>query len=122
VARHWQFKKKLSQRYITWGLIASCGDFDSSEIHDWIQWDRHATLDPGRLRTPPASPRIEVRFYQAGSSEMHFGFGTPSLNRNNAILSAQIIYPVLKGVTPLAVNYKEAYNLFACNGIRHEVP
>jgi GDPmannose 4,6-dehydratase len=64
-----------------------------------------------------------VRFYQAGSSEM-FGKSAPPQNENTPF------YPRSPyGVSKLAahwfaVNYREAYGLFICNGImfNHESP
>src|SRR6202161_4118218 len=64
-----------------------------------------------------------VRFYQAGSSEM-FGAASPPQNEQTAFYPRS---PYAVSKVPAhwyAVNYREAYNLFICNGIlfNHESP
>lgn len=64
-----------------------------------------------------------IRFYQAGSSEM-FGAAKPPQNEGTAFYPRSP-YGVSKVAAHwYAVNYREAYNLFICNGIlfNHESP
>ena len=64
-----------------------------------------------------------VRFYQAGSSEM-FGAASPPQNETTAF-HPRSPYAVSKVAGHwYAVNYREAYGLFVCNGIlfNHESP
>jgi GDPmannose 4,6-dehydratase len=64
-----------------------------------------------------------VRFYQAGSSEM-FGASTPPQNESTPFYPRSP-YGVSKAAAHwFAVNYREAYDLFICNGIlfNHESP
>jgi len=65
----------------------------------------------------------QVRFYQAGSSEM-FGAAKPPQNEDTAFYPRSP-YAVSKVAAHwYTVNYREGYNLFACNGIlfNHESP
>ncbi len=65
----------------------------------------------------------EIRFYQAGSSEM-FG-SAPSPQSEATPFRPRSPYAVAKTAAHwLAVNYREAYELFICNGIlfNHESP
>jgi GDPmannose 4,6-dehydratase len=66
---------------------------------------------------------IKTKFYQASSSEM-FGAAPPPQNENTPFCprspySASKVYAYW-----MTVNYREGYNLFACNGIlfNHESP
>jgi GDPmannose 4,6-dehydratase len=66
---------------------------------------------------------IKTRFYQASSSEM-FGVAPPPQNENTPFYprspySAAKVYAFW-----MTVNYREGYNMFACNGIlfNHESP
>ena len=64
-----------------------------------------------------------VRYYQAGSSEM-FGAAKPPQNEQTAFYPRSP-YAVSKVAGHwYAINYREAYNLFICNGIlfNHESP
>ena len=64
-----------------------------------------------------------VRFYQAGSSEM-FGAAKPPQNEDTAFYPRSP-YAVAKVAAHwYTINYREGYNLFACNGIlfNHESP
>lgn len=64
-----------------------------------------------------------VRFYQAGSSEM-FGAAKPPQNEST-LFYPRSPYAVSKVAAHwFAINYREAYNLFVCNGIlfNHESP
>lgn len=66
---------------------------------------------------------IKTRFYQASSSEM-FGAAPPPQNEKTAFVP-QSPYAIAKVYSYwMAVNYREAYNIFACNGIlfNHESP
>jgi GDPmannose 4,6-dehydratase len=66
------------------------------------------------LRTTASGKSI--RFYQAGSSEM-FGGAPPPQNESTAF-QPRSPYAVSKASAHwLAVNYREAYGLFICNGI-----
>jgi GDPmannose 4,6-dehydratase len=75
------------------------------------------------LRDYAERANVRVRFYQAGSSEM-FGASPPPQNEGTPF------YPRSPyGVSKLAahwyaINYREAYGLFICNGIlfNHESP
>ena len=66
---------------------------------------------------------IKTKFYQASSSEM-FGASPPPQNENTPFYPRSP-YAVAKIYAYwITVNYREAYNLFACNGIlfNHESP
>jgi GDPmannose 4,6-dehydratase len=64
-----------------------------------------------------------IKFYQAGTSEM-FG-ATPPPQNEKSVFYPRSPYGVAKVFAHLScVNYREAYNLFICNGIlfNHESP
>jgi len=66
---------------------------------------------------------IKAKFYQASSSEM-FGTSPPPQNENTPFCPRSP-YAVAKIYSYfMIINYREAYNLFACNGIlfNHESP
>ncbi len=66
---------------------------------------------------------IKTKFYQASSSEM-FGSSLPPQNENTP-LRPRSPYAIAKVYSYwMTVNYREAYNIFACNGIlfNHESP
>lgn len=66
---------------------------------------------------------IDTKVYQASSSEM-FGSSPPPQNENTPFMPRSP-YAVAKVYAYwMTVNYREAYNLFACNGIlfNHESP
>jgi len=66
---------------------------------------------------------IRARFYQASSSEM-FGSAKPPQNENT-VFQPQSPYAAAKLYSYWVTrNYREAYNMFACNGIlfNHESP
>jgi len=66
---------------------------------------------------------IKTKFYQASSSEM-FGASPPPQNENSPFYPRSP-YAVAKVYAYwITINYREAYNLFACNGIlfNHESP
>lgn len=66
---------------------------------------------------------IKTKFYQASSSEM-FGAAPPPQNEQTQFVP-QSPYAIAKVYSYwMAVNYREAYHLFACNGIlfNHESP
>jgi GDPmannose 4,6-dehydratase len=65
----------------------------------------------------------KIKFYQAGTSEM-FGSSTPPQNEKTKFYPRSP-YGVAKLYAHwITVNYREAYNIFACNGIlfNHESP
>jgi GDPmannose 4,6-dehydratase len=65
----------------------------------------------------------KIKFYQAGTSEM-FGHSKPPQNEKT-IFYPRSPYGVAKLYAHwITINYREAYNLFACNGIlfNHESP
>jgi GDPmannose 4,6-dehydratase len=65
----------------------------------------------------------KIRFYQAGSSEM-FGAANPPQNEKTNFYPRSP-YAVAKVYAHwITINYREAYNIFACNGIlfNHESP
>jgi GDPmannose 4,6-dehydratase len=65
----------------------------------------------------------KIKFYQAGSSEM-FGAAKPPQNEKT-IFYPRSPYAVAKVFANwITINYREAYNIFACNGIlfNHESP
>lgn len=67
---------------------------------------------------------IEVRFYQAGSSEM-FGLVQEVPQKETTPFYPRSPYACAKAYAHWqTVNYRESYNLFACNGIlfNHESP
>ncbi len=66
---------------------------------------------------------IKTKFYQASSSEM-FGSSPPPLNEKSQFYPRSP-YAIAKVYSYwMSVNYREAYGLFACNGIlfNHESP
>ena len=75
------------------------------------------------LRDHAANSGRQVRYYQAGSSEM-FGAARPPQNEKTPFYPRSP-YGVSKAAAHwYAVNYREAYGLFICNGIlfNHESP
>ena len=66
---------------------------------------------------------ISTRFYQASSSEM-FGAATPPQNEKTPFYPRSPYASAKVYAYWMTVNYREAYNLFACNGIlfNHESP
>jgi len=66
---------------------------------------------------------IKTRFYQASSSEM-FGAAKPPQNESTAFYPRSPYGAAKVYSYWIAVNYREAYGLFACNGIlfNHESP
>src|SRR5208282_2693576 len=65
----------------------------------------------------------EVRFYQAGSSEM-FGAAPPPQSESTPFYPRSPYAASKVAAHWFAVNYREAYGLFVCNGIlfNHESP
>ena len=65
----------------------------------------------------------KVRFYQAGSSEM-FGASPPPQDEQTPFYPRSPYAAAKAAAHWLTVNYREAYGLFACNGIlfNHESP
>lgn len=70
-----------------------------------------------------ATARRPVRFYQAGSSEM-FGAAPPPQNETTPFYPRSPYGASKVAAHWYAVNYREAYGLFICNGIlfNHESP
>lgn len=66
---------------------------------------------------------IKTRFYQASSSEM-FGASPPPQNEKTPFCPRSPYAAAKVYAYWMTVNYREAYNLFACNGIlfNHESP
>jgi GDPmannose 4,6-dehydratase len=66
---------------------------------------------------------IKSRFYQASSSEL-FGVAPPPQNENTVFRPRSPYAAAKLYAYWMAVNYREGYNLFACNGIlfNHESP
>ena len=66
---------------------------------------------------------IKTKFYQASSSEM-FGVSPPPQNENTFFYPRSPYGAAKVYAYWMTVNYREAYNLFACNGIlfNHESP
>lgn len=68
---------------------------------------------------------IKTRFYQASSSEMFGGSHHQKLQNENTPLYPRSPYAAAKVYAYwITINYREAYNIFACNGIlfNHESP
>lgn len=68
---------------------------------------------------------IETRFYQASTSELYGGMpGTVPQNENTPFYPRSPYGAAKLYAYWITVNYREAYNLFACNGIlfNHESP
>lgn len=77
----------------------------------------------GTLNVLEASKRINAKFYQASTSEL-FGI-SPAPQNEKTSFHPRSPYGVSKlAAYWITVNYREAYNLFACNGIlfNHESP
>ncbi len=80
----------------------------------------------GALRILESITRIDkkIKFYQAGSSEM-FGKVVETPQNENTPFYPRSPYGVAKVYAHwITINYRESYNLFACNGIlfNHESP
>ena len=66
----------------------------------------------------------EIKFYQASTSELYGGITNESLNEESPF-TPRSPYAVAKLYSYwITVNYREAYDMFACNGIlfNHESP
>eukprot|EP00270_Netrium_digitus_P011897 TRINITY_DN380_c0_g1_i2.p1 TRINITY_DN380_c0_g1~~TRINITY_DN380_c0_g1_i2.p1 ORF type:complete len:377 (-),score=77.04 TRINITY_DN380_c0_g1_i2:274-1326(-) len=75
------------------------------------------------VRTHIETTGRKVKYYQAGSSEMYGA--TPPPQDENTVFHPRSPYAVSKVAAHwYTVNYREAYGLFACNGIlfNHESP
>lgn len=80
-------------------------------------------LGATRLLEAIRQSRIKAKFYQASSSEM-FGSAPPPQNEKTPFMPRSP-YAVAKVYAYwMIVNYREGYNMFACNGIlfNHESP
>ena len=76
------------------------------------------------IRTLPADIRKKTKFYQAGTSEM-FGDVLEKPQKETTPFNPQSPYACAKVYSHYLVNnYRDGYNLFACNGIlfNHESP
>ena len=76
------------------------------------------------IRTLSKEIRAKVKFYQAGTSEM-YGDVLETPQNENTPFNPQSPYACAKAYSHYIVkNYREAYNLYACNGIlfNHESP
>ena len=76
------------------------------------------------IRTLPDDVRKKTKFYQAGTSEM-FGDVLEKPQKENTPFNPQSPYACAKVYSHYLVNnYRDAYELFACNGIlfNHESP
>lgn len=76
------------------------------------------------IRTLPDDIRNKTKFYQAGTSEM-FGDVLEKPQKENTPFNPQSPYACAKVYSHYLVNnYRDAYHLFACNGIlfNHESP
>ena len=76
------------------------------------------------IRTLPADVRNKTKFYQAGTSEM-FGDVLEKPQKETTPFNPQSPYACAKVYSHYLVNnYRDGYNLFACNGIlfNHESP
>ncbi len=67
---------------------------------------------------------LPARFYQASSSEMFGNAGTMPLNESSAFRPCSPYAAAKVYAYWMAVNYRESYGIFACNGIlfNHESP
>ena len=77
----------------------------------------------GTLHLLEGAKRVNAKFYQASTSEL-FGV-SPAPQNEKTLFHPRSPYGVSKlAAYWLTVNYREAYNLFACNGIlfNHESP
>ena len=65
----------------------------------------------------------KVKFYQAGTSEM-FGYSKPPQSENTYFYPRSPYAAAKLYAHWITINYREAYNIFACNGIlfNHESP
>ena len=83
------------------------------------------TTGLGTVRILEAARRsgVKTRFYQASSSEM-FGSAAPPQNEKTPFLPRSPYGTAKVYAYWMTVNYREAYGLFACNGIlfNHESP
>ncbi|MDX2152806.1 MAG: GDP-mannose 4,6-dehydratase [Bryobacteraceae bacterium] len=68
------------------------------------------------LRSAVQSTGAEIRFYQAGSSEM-FGATKPPQNEESPFYPRSPYAAAKVAAHWYAVNYREAYGLYVCNGI-----
>ncbi|HEV8202128.1 MAG TPA: GDP-mannose 4,6-dehydratase, partial [Candidatus Polarisedimenticolia bacterium] len=83
-----------------------------------------AALGTLRLLEGVRESGLQPRFYQAGSSEMFGGSGETALHENSAFRPRSPYAAAKLFAHWTAVNYREAYGIFVCNGIlfNHESP
>ena len=78
-----------------------------------------------RLLEAIRDSQLDCKFYQAGSSEMFGGKKDTAPQNENTKFTPRSPYAAAKLYAHwITVNYREAYNIFACNGIlfNHESP
>lgn len=82
-----------------------------------------SALGATRLLEAVRDSGIKTKFYQASSSEM-FGRSTPPQNEKTPFYPRSPYAAAKAYAYWMTVNYREAYNIFACNGIlfNHESP
>ncbi|MBM4344110.1 MAG: GDP-mannose 4,6-dehydratase [Deltaproteobacteria bacterium] len=68
--------------------------------------------------------RKKIRFYQASSSEMFGGIGEVALNEQSPLVPRSPYAVAKVAAYHQTVNYRQAFGIFACNGIlfNHESP
>jgi GDPmannose 4,6-dehydratase len=82
-----------------------------------------AAIGTANLLEAVRQAELPARFYQAGSSEM-FGAAAPPQNETTSFKPRSPYACAKVFAHHLTINYREAYGIFACNGIlfNHESP
>ncbi|KAL2654062.1 hypothetical protein R1flu_022190 [Riccia fluitans] len=111
----------LAKGYEVHGIIRRSSNFNTQRL-EHLYIDPHNSSAPLTLRLLEAvrnhieTTGRKVKYYQAGSSEMYGA--TPPPQDETTIFHPRSPYAVSKVVAHwYTVNYREAYGLFACNGI-----